>query len=167
MTSHCAGCGLAHSQLCHDVRAPACLFPSKPWKYPLLRSRGGEGGEPDSGPGAGTGARRSFPKGPTRHFPAAARKEPGNSERGAMGRGRRRGTNPNGRGGFWGEHSPSSSQPEPAEPRSGASIPAARPAPCSRALRRAPAALPAHPGALPARPARPGPARSPTIGPYF
>lgn len=110
--------------------APACLFPSKRLKFPLLRSKGGERG-------AGEQAQRSFSKSragiPPPPAPSAApalcgEKEPGNRERDAEG-----GTNPNYWGRF-GEHSPSSSQPEPAEPRSGTSIPAA-----------------AHCGALPAR----------------
>lgn len=77
------------------------------------------------------------------------------------GRGAGRRTNPRCRGGS-GEHSPSSSQPEPAEPRSGASIPAARP------LRPAPrtAALTAHP-AGPARRAPHTPRRSPGGGRCF
>lgn len=68
------------------------------------------------------------------------------------GRGAGRRTNHRCRGGS-GEHSPSSSQPQPAEPRRGASIPAARP------LRPAPrtAALTAH------RTGPPSPARSPPL----
>lgn len=121
-----------------SILAVSCALPpapslrKDPVQHPFRRSKGARGEL-----GAAPGARP----------PHAAGMEPGSTERSGE------------RGGLCripatgaglGAHSPSSSQLEPAEPRSGASIPAARPAPCSRALRRAPGALPARP-----RPAAP------------
>lgn len=119
--------------------APACLFPIKSLEYPLSRSKEGHG-EPDHGPRGRFGA--FGPVSPCQGGERVPTRCGEKSREPARGAGRR--TNPRCRVGS-GDHSPSSSQPEPAEPRSGAIIPAARP------LRPAPrtAARTAHPtGAL-------------------
>lgn len=124
------GSATSRSHPGRQLRAPACSFPPRkdPVQQPSRRSKGARG-EPRAAPAA----RR----------PHAAGMEPGRAKRSWEWGGWVVLCRIPATGAGLGAHSPSSSQPEPAEPRSGASIPAARPAPCSRALRRAPGAPPA------------------------